>query len=90
MVYVASTTRYQEMKYNRCGKSGLKMPAISLGTWQHFGESDAYAINRAIVCRAFDLGITHIDLANMANLPGQRKKSSVEYCVPIYNAIEMS
>lgn len=64
MAYVASTTRYQEMKYNRCGKSGLKMPAISLGTWQHFCESDAYAINRAIVCRAFDLGITHIDLAN--------------------------
>jgi L-glyceraldehyde 3-phosphate reductase len=64
MSYVASSTRYQDMKYNRCGKSGLKMPAISLGTWQHFGESDAYAINRAIVCRAFDLGITHIDLAN--------------------------
>ena len=64
MSYIASSTRYQEMKYNRCGKSGLKMPAISLGTWQHFGESDAFAINRAIVCRAFDLGITHIDLAN--------------------------
>jgi L-glyceraldehyde 3-phosphate reductase len=64
MAYVASSTRYQDMKYNRCGRSGLKMPAISLGTWQHFGESDAYAINRAIVCRAFDLGITHIDMAN--------------------------
>ena len=64
MFYIASSTRYQEMKYNRCGESGLKMPAISLGTWQHFGESDAFAINRAIVCRAFDLGITHIDLAN--------------------------
>jgi L-glyceraldehyde 3-phosphate reductase len=64
MTYVPSSTRYQEMKYRRCGKSGLKIPAISLGTWQHFGESDAYAINRAIVCRAFDLGITHIDLAN--------------------------
>jgi L-glyceraldehyde 3-phosphate reductase len=64
MPYVASPTRYQEMKYNRCGASGLKLPAISLGTWQHFGEADQYAVNRAIVCRAFDLGITHIDLAN--------------------------
>jgi L-glyceraldehyde 3-phosphate reductase len=64
MAYIASSTRYQDMKYNRCGASGLKLPAISLGTWQHFGESDAYAVNRAIVCRAFDLGITHIDLAN--------------------------
>jgi L-glyceraldehyde 3-phosphate reductase len=69
MSYTASSIRYQDMKYNRCGKSGLKMPAISLGTWQHFGESDAYAINRAIVCRAFDLGITHIDLANNYGVP---------------------
>jgi L-glyceraldehyde 3-phosphate reductase len=64
MPHVAITTRYQNMKYNRCGKSGLKLPAISLGTWQNFGESNVYAINRAIVCRAFDLGITHIDIAN--------------------------
>jgi len=64
MPYEASPARYQEMKYNRCGSSGLKLPAISLGTWQHFGSSNSYAINRAIVCRAFDLGITHIDLAN--------------------------
>jgi L-glyceraldehyde 3-phosphate reductase len=69
MSYTASSTRYQDMKYNRCGKSGLKMPAISLGTWQHFGYSDTYAINRAIVCRAFDLGITHIDLANNYGTP---------------------
>lgn len=69
MGYIASSTRYQDMKYNRCGASGLKMPAISLGTWQHFGEADAYATNRAIVCRAFDLGITHIDLANNYGTP---------------------
>jgi L-glyceraldehyde 3-phosphate reductase len=75
MAYIASSTRYQEMKYNRCGKSGLKMPAISLGTWQHFGESDAFAINRAIVCRAFDLGITHIDLANnYGDVPGSTEE----------------
>jgi L-glyceraldehyde 3-phosphate reductase len=64
MAYTASPARYQEMKYRRCGKNGLKLPLISLGTWQHFGQSDTYAVNRDIVCRAFDLGITHIDLAN--------------------------
>jgi L-glyceraldehyde 3-phosphate reductase len=69
MSYVASSTRYQGMKYNRCGKSGLKLPAISLGTWQHFGESDTCAVNRAIVLRAFDLGVTHIDLANNYGTP---------------------
>jgi L-glyceraldehyde 3-phosphate reductase len=69
MPYVASLTRYQGMKYNRCGNSGLKLPAISLGTWQHFGEADTYAVNRAIVCRAFDLGVTHIDLANNYGAP---------------------
>jgi L-glyceraldehyde 3-phosphate reductase len=75
MSYVASVSRYQDMKYNRCGKSGLKFPAISLGAWQHFGESDAYSINRAIVCRAFDLGITHIDLANnYGNPPGSTEE----------------
>jgi L-glyceraldehyde 3-phosphate reductase len=69
MAYQASPSRYQNMKYNRCGKSGLKLPAISLGVWQHFGESDLYSINREIVCRAFDLGITHIDLANNYGTP---------------------
>ena len=64
MSYAADSSRYQNMKYNRCGRSGMKLPAISLGTWQHFGETDVYAVNREIVCRAFDLGITHIDLAN--------------------------
>jgi L-glyceraldehyde 3-phosphate reductase len=69
MHYAANPARYQDMKYNRCGKSGLMLPAISLGVWQHFGESDLYATNRAIVCRAFDLGITHIDLANNYGTP---------------------
>lgn len=64
MKYTASPTRYQEMIYRRCGASGLKLPIISLGTWQHFGYTDTYSVNRDIVCRAFDLGITHIDLAN--------------------------
>jgi L-glyceraldehyde 3-phosphate reductase len=52
------------MKYNRCGKSGLKLPAISLGLWQNFGGLDVFENGRAIIRRAFDLGITHFDLAN--------------------------
>src|SRR4051812_43911396 len=57
-------TRYDSMKYNRCGKSGLKLPAISLGLWHNFGGVDALETSRAMILRAFDLGITHFDLAN--------------------------
>ncbi|MBN2980021.1 MULTISPECIES: L-glyceraldehyde 3-phosphate reductase [Cohnella] len=64
MVYVASEERYQGMKYNRCGRTGLKLPAISLGLWHNFGGNDKFENGRAIVRRAFDLGITHFDLAN--------------------------
>ncbi|MCX7711079.1 MAG: aldo/keto reductase, partial [Clostridia bacterium] len=64
MMYLADSARYSEMKYNRCGKSGLKLPAISLGLWQNFGGLDVFENGRAIVRRAFDLGITHFDLAN--------------------------
>ena len=52
------------MPYARCGRSGLKLPRISLGLWQNFGDVDCYATGRAVVLRAFDLGITHFDLAN--------------------------
>lgn len=62
--YVPSKTRYQGMKYNRVGNSGLKLPAISAGLWQHFGETDVYATCRDIICHSFDMGITHFDLAN--------------------------
>ncbi|MGE5393299.1 MAG: aldo/keto reductase [Candidatus Saccharibacteria bacterium] len=62
--HVPARNRYQVMKYNRVGNSGLKLPAISLGLWQHFGETDVYATCRNIICRSFDLGITHFDLAN--------------------------
>lgn len=64
MAYSPDVNRYTEMKYNRCGKSGLKLPAISLGFWQNFGGLDVFENGRAIVRRAFDLGITHFDLAN--------------------------
>jgi len=64
MVYLANENRYEGMKYNRCGRSGLKLPAISLGLWHNFGGTDKFENGRAIVRRAFDLGITHFDLAN--------------------------
>ena len=64
MPYDAAPDRYQTMTYRRCGRSGIKLPAISLGLWQNFGGINAFENGRAIVRRAFDLGITHIDLAN--------------------------
>lgn len=64
MGYQPSTNRYTAMKYNRCGKSGVLLPAISLGLWHNFGGVDIHENSRAMVCRAFDLGITHFDLAN--------------------------
>jgi L-glyceraldehyde 3-phosphate reductase len=60
----ANPERYGMMKYNRCGRSGLKLPAISLGLWHNFGGVTLYENSRAMVRRAFDLGITHFDLAN--------------------------
>jgi len=56
--------RYARMTYNRCGRSGLKLPAISLGLWQNFGEDSPHDLKRALCRKAFDLGITHFDLAN--------------------------
>ncbi len=64
MGYEASGNRYEAMKYNRTGRSGLKLPAISLGLWHNFGSTDRLENGRAMVRRAFDLGITHFDLAN--------------------------
>ena len=64
MPYLASDTRYDSMIYNRVGRSGLKLPAISLGWWYNFGSRDLLENGRAIARRAFDLGVTHFDLAN--------------------------
>ena len=64
MNYTASEKRYEQMTYNRCGKSGLLLPAISLGLWHNFGEIDSYENAKNIIHLAFDNGITHIDLAN--------------------------
>jgi len=63
-VYVPDATRYDEMSYRRVGASGIELPAISLGLWQNFGDDRPLANSRAILRRAFDLGITHFDLAN--------------------------
>ncbi|HCM6457188.1 TPA: L-glyceraldehyde 3-phosphate reductase [Klebsiella aerogenes] len=64
MVYQASNTRYQAMEYRRCGRSGLKLPAISLGLWHNFGDETQVKNSRQLLHHAFDLGITHFDLAN--------------------------
>jgi L-glyceraldehyde 3-phosphate reductase len=64
MDYSPTQLRYSAMRYNRCGRSGLKLPAISLGLWHNFGGVDVFENGRAMVRRAFDLGVTHFDLAN--------------------------
>jgi L-glyceraldehyde 3-phosphate reductase len=64
MLYAAAEDRYDQMPYRRCGRSGLKLPAISLGLWNNFGDDKPLQTQRDIIRRAFDLGITHIDLAN--------------------------
>jgi L-glyceraldehyde 3-phosphate reductase len=64
MEYLAQSTRYEQMKYRRCGKSGIKLPEISLGLWHNFGHVDRFEVSRQILLKALDRGITHFDLAN--------------------------
>ncbi|RAX46991.1 aldo/keto reductase [Arthrobacter sp. AQ5-06] len=64
MTYSPAETRYESMPYRRVGHSGLKLPAISLGLWHNFGDDKPFEVQRAILRRAFDLGVTHFDLAN--------------------------
>jgi L-glyceraldehyde 3-phosphate reductase len=64
MDYLPADSRYQSMPYNRVGASGMRLPAVSLGLWHNFGDVDVFANGRTIARRAFDLGITHFDLAN--------------------------
>ena len=63
-MYQADGTRYETMKYNRCGKSGLKLPEVSLGLWHNFGSTAVYENMKSLCFTAFDHGITHFDLAN--------------------------
>ena len=62
--YLPAADRYNRMQYRRCGKSGLKLPLLSLGLWHNFGGNDSFENGRKMIRRAFDLGITHMDLAN--------------------------
>lgn len=64
MVFQADKTRYESMQYRRCGQSGLRLPAVSLGLWHNFGDSTLIENSRQLLQRAFELGITHFDLAN--------------------------
>jgi L-glyceraldehyde 3-phosphate reductase len=64
VAYQAEEKRYETMRYNRCGRSGIRLPAISLGLWHNFGGVDSLENGRAMLRRAFDVGITHFDLAN--------------------------
>lgn len=74
--YVASEARYETMKYNRCGKSGLLLPAVSLGLWHNFGTNDDYENMRQMCFTAFDAGITHFDLANnYGPIPGSAEEN---------------
>ena len=64
MAYVADAKRYEQAKFRRCGRSGIVLPAISLGLWQNFGGENVFETGRAVIRRAFDRGVTHFDLAN--------------------------
>ena len=64
MTYIAAGDRYDSGHFRRCGRSGLKLPEVSLGLWQNFGDESPLETQRAILRRAFDLGVTHFDLAN--------------------------
>jgi L-glyceraldehyde 3-phosphate reductase len=76
MPYTASDSRYSTMSYRRCGDSGIKLPALSLGFWHNFGGATPYESLRAMARKAFDLGITHFDLANnYGPLPGSAEES---------------
>lgn len=75
-MYIASDRRYETMQYNRCGASGLKLPAVSLGLWHNFGDTASFENMRQICFTAFDNGITHFDLANnYGPAPGSAEKN---------------
>jgi len=69
MKFIANQNRYDKMIYNRCGNSGLKLPALSLGLYQNFNEYDNYTECKNMILKSFDLGITHLDLANNYGIP---------------------
>ncbi len=91
MTYVAALDRYEQMPYRRCGRSGIKLPAVSLGLWQNFGDDRPLTTQRAILRRAFDLGVTHFDLAN--NYGGVAPAETLQqgnYGAPPYGSAEIN
>jgi len=86
MAYTPAHNRYEALHYHRCGRSGLKLPAISLGLWHSFGEDTPLETRRALCRQAFDLGITHFDLANNCGPPPGLATSFA----PIFLAFAMS
>ena len=81
MSYLAASERYDSMTYNRCGRSGILLPAVSLGLWHNFGHVDRLEDGRAMIRTAFDRGVTHFDLANNYGPP---PGSAEENFWPIY------
>ena len=69
MTYIAAEDRYEKMPYRRRGRSGIDLPEVALGLWQNFGDDRPLDVQRAILRRAFDLGVTHFDLANNHGQP---------------------
>ncbi|MEX0631553.1 hypothetical protein M8494_03510 [Serratia ureilytica] len=84
-------SRYQDMEYRRCGRSGLKLPAVSLGLWHNFGDATLYDNARGLIRCAFDRGITHFDLANnYGPPPGAAEENLAAYSTPICGPGAMS
>ena len=82
MNHLAAPARYDTMVYRRCGRSGLKLPALSLGLWHNFGDTTPRALQREIVVTAFDLGITHFDLANNYGPPYGSCRAQLRHRLP--------
>lgn len=91
MAWFANPERYEQMLYRYCGRSGLRLPALSLGLWHSFGHVQALESQRALLRKAFDLGITHFDLANnYGPPPAAQKRILAVYCARILHNTEMS
>lgn len=78
MKYTASGSRYNTMKYNKCGESGLKLPTVSLGLWHNFGATDNFENMKEMFFTAFDNGITHFDIANNYGFPAVHHRPDPE------------
>jgi len=78
MTFMPDPNRYSKMPYIRSGRSGLLLPQLSLGLWQNFGENYPFENSRSLIHRAFDLGITHFDLANNYGPPPDLQRSLLE------------